>query len=458
MTWVGIDDTDSPQGGCTTFVLTELLRVAEEHGVDLIGHPRLVRLNPNAPGRTRGNAALSARFGRGRGPGRTVGRVEATAVRAFARGDPLPRAAEERFLEAAWGAVRRSSAYPAPRTDPAMVASRRRLPADLYWEAVRRQLSVAPVAALLEGLGAWHRHLGSDSGLVGAAAAVSWPGGHPTWELIAYREPGRGGARRGPSARSLARLERRYPELFQCRDRRTRRVLVTPHTPCPILLGLRATSPARLPAALGELDTEPVSRWVVFRSNQGTGDHLVDRPVAALAPYDSARLTGAVESPPRPMPGGHWWFRLLDRGGASAIDCVAFEPTKTLPPVVRRLVPGDRVRLWGSLGSGPPFRIEGVELVAARPRSQLGPLPKCAACQARLRSLGRLRGYRCSRCSRRYPPEIRPSVGVGVPPARGVYHPTPSARRHLAPRAPESPDGRGPGVRLLRRERTDLYR
>ncbi|TLZ73059.1 MAG: hypothetical protein E6K14_06040 [Methanobacteriota archaeon] len=44
--WIGVDDTDSLQGMCTTFLATELVTELTKDR-DLIGYPRLVRLNPN---------------------------------------------------------------------------------------------------------------------------------------------------------------------------------------------------------------------------------------------------------------------------------------------------------------------------------------------------------------------------------------------------------------------------
>ena len=65
MLHIGIDDTDSIHGGCTTWVATEIIKELSEF--DLIGHPRLVRLNPNVPWKTRGNGAVSFTFGKGIG-------------------------------------------------------------------------------------------------------------------------------------------------------------------------------------------------------------------------------------------------------------------------------------------------------------------------------------------------------------------------------------------------------
>ena len=56
MGWLGLDDTDSLDGGCTTDVFQQLLNGLPE--TTTVGVPRLVRLWPFAQRRTRGNAAM----------------------------------------------------------------------------------------------------------------------------------------------------------------------------------------------------------------------------------------------------------------------------------------------------------------------------------------------------------------------------------------------------------------
>ncbi len=243
---IGIDDTDGPTGGCTTYALTEIVRVAGSLGVDLIGEPHLVRLNPNVPWKTRGNAALSARFGRGRGTSKSMGRLSGRPVRAFPRGAPLPAALLDRFLETAWAAVL-SASDPGPRSDPAMVAFGPRPDPAFYYRAVRSVVRIPEARAELRRWGgrAWTR--GSARGLVGATAAAAWPGRRVTWEVIGYRHPDRLGTRREVDPGSVQAAEGRFPGLFQCYDPATRRLLVAPHTPCPILIGLRSTDPTELP-------------------------------------------------------------------------------------------------------------------------------------------------------------------------------------------------------------------
>ncbi|MDG6910341.1 MAG: DNA-binding protein, partial [Nitrososphaerota archaeon] len=54
---VGLDDTDSSRGYCTTY-LAYRIAVDLQSDVRVLPFPRLVRLNPNIPFKTRGNAAV----------------------------------------------------------------------------------------------------------------------------------------------------------------------------------------------------------------------------------------------------------------------------------------------------------------------------------------------------------------------------------------------------------------
>lgn len=434
--WIGIDDTDSPAGGCTTWVLTELLREAREAEVDLIGEPRLVRLNPNIPWKTRGNAALAARFGLGTGARRTLGQVGNRPIAGYLRGRGLPAGRARDWIDRAWSTVRRSARIGEPGTDPALVAVTRPLPARLYWDAVRSVVEVVNVRRDLERRGATVRFEGSDRGVIGASAAIAWPGGRATYELLAYRDASRFGRPRRVSRPSVRRAVERFPALFLCEDRRTRRLLVAPHTPCPILFGLRATDRGAPLGARSLIRSEVVDRWVLFRTNQGSGDHLLSGAIGEFPPFTSGRMAGSVLAPPEVLPGGHVAFSIGDQDGRS-VDCLAFEPTKTLPAVARTLQSGDSVRVWGSRGEDPVVRVEGIEIVRLTPRRGPPRAPRCPTCRRAADSLGRQRGYRCARCRRRWPPES--SRSEVLPPAYGVgtYHPTPSARRHLAPIAPE---------------------
>jgi tRNA(Ile2)-agmatinylcytidine synthase len=59
---IGLDDTDSTKGGCTTYLAALLIENLEKFNVQFLDYPSLIRLNPNAPWKTRGNGALCLRF------------------------------------------------------------------------------------------------------------------------------------------------------------------------------------------------------------------------------------------------------------------------------------------------------------------------------------------------------------------------------------------------------------
>jgi tRNA(Ile2)-agmatinylcytidine synthase len=393
-------------------------------------------LNPNVPTKTRGNAALVARFGHGRGNPVVVGSFPEGPALAYRMGRDLTEAERRHLAEELWARVLSSSAVDDAGTDPALVVVRRRPPAELYWEAVRRIVTVEEVDRWLAGTAPIVRSVPSGVGRIGAAAALAWPGGHPTWEAIAYRRPERWGSDRQVDLESVVAAVRRYPELFLCLDPRTRRLLIAPHTGCPILFGLRALDPSTAVSALHAIQSEPMERWLLFRTNQGTGDHVRQPWPIPPEPFAAGTLAGRWIERPVPRPGGHLLFEVEVDSGAR-VHCAVFEPTKTLAPVVRSLLPGDRVRLWGGSQADAMFRVEGIDLLGLRPREVHEGNPRCPRCANRLGSLGSGRGFRCARCRSRFPPEIRAVRLVRPAFAPGRYHPTPSARRHLAPRGPE---------------------
>ena len=395
-----------------------------------------MRLNPNVPTKTRGNAALVARFGHGRGPTEVAGSLPEGPVTCYRTGRELTDRERISLAEKLWTTVQRTSAGADPGTDPALVLVRRRPRAELYWNAVRRVVTREEVDRWLRGTGAIVRSVPSGLGVIGAAAALAWPGAHPTWEAIAYRGSDRWGLPREIDVESVRRAVRRHPELFLCLDPRTRRLLIAPHTACPILFGVRATSARTAAEALREIHSEPVDRWLLFRTNQGTGDHIRRPWTLPPVPFTTGTVTGTLAGPPMVQAGGHVLFSLETNTGGT-VRCVVFEPTKTLPRVVQSLTAGDRVRVWGGSQDDPLFRVEGIDLVWLGSRELRESNPRCPFCAHRMGSLGSGRGFRCTQCRHRVPPESR---GIRrVPPMfpAGRYHPTPSARRHLAPRGPE---------------------
>ncbi len=181
---VAFDDTDSPDGMCTTYLATLVLEELAEY--DLIGPPRLVRLNPNIPWKTRGNAAVCLPLGWGRGECHPCGELKHGPVGFYGRGD----AADSRDLFRRTARVLESVAeFECDKTNPGLVVSGTRPTASLYWRAVREVVPMRDVEAALRGAGAIWKRYKNGRGIIGASAAMSWRPRDRTWEVIAYRSP-----------------------------------------------------------------------------------------------------------------------------------------------------------------------------------------------------------------------------------------------------------------------------
>jgi tRNA(Ile2)-agmatinylcytidine synthase len=355
---LGFDDTDSRRGLCTTFLATEFVREFREW--DLLGYPRLVRLNPNVPWKTRGNGALYLRFGTGRGTPCVVGEIGGEPVLAYPRGEGAP--VDDAFEARVRRVLERWTDFDDPTTHPGYALLHRRPGPRLYWRAVREIVSIGEALAAASGCGRV-RGYKEGRGRIGALAAASWRPRDRTYEVLAYRQRSRWGTPRDVDESSVVEMDRRFPSTFNNYDAANRHVVIAPRSPCPVLLGIRGDDPADLPAALAALRTEPVDRWLLYETNQGTDDHLVPANGGALAPRTSVVVDGVVAATPRTVLGGHVVFAVRRPRGDS-VECAVYEPAKQLRRVARALRPGDALRVCGAVREAP--RTINVEKVAVR--------------------------------------------------------------------------------------------
>ena len=428
---VGFDDTDSPRGLCTTFLSTEV--ISEFGDFDLIGYPSLVRLNPNIPWKTRGNGAISIRFGKGAGRPFWAGRFEDAEVMAYPRSVKCAVKLKD-LLERLDRVVLVNSAQGEKATNPAVFVSLEKPPEALYKNAVRELVRPTDVLRILQNRKGqkwlWRTHRGKR-GIVGASAAAAWPGRRRTFEIIAYRERHRWGTPRNVRWESVLSMDRSFPSTFNNLDERNRHIVIAPHSPCPVLFGIRATAPGELsPAASAIVTGEKVDRMLMFSSNQGTGDHLQRMQTGDLRPFVSPVIRGIVATAPSNSKGGHVFFRLRDASGE--VDCAAYEPTKEFRGVVRRLIIGDRIEALGGVHARP-FTVNLEKLCVL----QIAPLfavqkPRCPGCGGNMRSRGSESGYRCPRCRERAGPQSARKIDLPRLLKTGLYEVPKCARRHLS--------------------------
>lgn len=417
---IAVDDTDSVNGNCTTYLITEFIRELSQD-MDIIGNPRLVRLNPAVPWKTRGNGALVLEVGIGNGPGKKIGEIGGRDVLCFRSGTSSadPKDILERLIPILMG--NRSDT-----SDPGLIVSDVRPDPSFYRRGVTTILDRDEIGRELDRIGAATFTAGNGRGLVGALCAMSWIPGDSTFELLAYRKKERWGTERTFEPLSVKRMEESFPTTFNSWDWELEKPAMIPATPCPVLYGLRGDVMDDLPVAAAALETEDRDRWAIFLTNQGTDDHILTE--GPLVPSRSYAVKGTVKNRARRLKGGHLLLDLDTEYGP--LTCAAYEPSKGFRNAFQNLIPGDGVVVLGEIRDEPrvlnseklhvTFLAEDIEISN----------PDCPVCGRKMKSAGKGQAYRCKRCRTKASKTIETTIPRKL--EAGWYEPPGSSRRHLS--------------------------
>lgn len=412
---IGIDSLDSQYGGCTTHVLYRVFkRLAEKGYVEsVLDYPYLVRLNPSIPHKTRGNGAVavSLELSDGKSLNHIVDEITKTIIEYVyhVNGDVsracvavVPYDLNEYFREI----------YLKALTD------------FVHLDYVRRIINPVRESVIFP--------LGLNKGCIGALAALGWDKSKCSYELLIYRHPSHTGtSRRMIDTNSLAEIDmvQQY-ETFCTYDYEKNRTISVPQGPDPVLVGVRGLDPDKLVKILVVLKlVESIEGWMIFKTNQGTGAHMIPRPTHESKPFRTACLAGLVKDV-FIRPGGDVLLNLFD--GFGILEVAVFKETG-LTKYARLLVTGDVVRACGSVklwnDSRPVLHAELVEIIELEEK-YFKRNPRCPNCGARMKSAGRGQGYRCLKCGFRaldvlpeilkQPREI--SAGTYLPKCGSVKH------------------------------------
>jgi len=419
--YIAVDDTDSRHGNCTTFLATEIVKELDD--LQLIGRPRLVRLNPAVPWKTRGNGSLVLRVGVGGGTPEKVGRIGDRDVMAYPR--LLAEPEVEELMRRCIGVVDRRSS---PDAEPGLLLSERKPSPSLYWRGVREIIEREEVDRHLQEAGALVYERNGGRGVIGAACGMAWRPRDRTYELLSYRKEELWGTQREVDRASVREMDASFPSTFNNWEEKSMKAAIVPSTPCPVLYGIRGDAPEDLPWAMAALRTETPERWMTFLSNQGTDDHILHR-FQETKPNRSYCIAGTVSRSTGRIPGGHSFLYLDTAHGE--LCCALYEPSKEFRRLFDLLLPGDRIQVYGEMREEPrSLNVEKVQVLDLVPQVEKAGNPTCPDCGRRMHSIGKGQGYRCRPCGRKE--GVAPIVVRTRALLPGWYEPPVTARRHLS--------------------------
>ena len=406
---IGIDDTDSPKGMCTTFLSYKIVKFLEKQKIEFVDYPSLIRFNPNIPWKTRGNGAVRLTI-KTRNPNKIKKEIiqfitnysdtknGANPGLVFFQNQSIPQSFHKFSSLALWKLISRKTA--------------------------KEFVSTNKIDSF---------YLGNGQGLVGAIGAIGYKFSDHTFELLCYRKKSQFGKKRKINKHSVKKMQSiTFPETYNSFDNENDRVLITPHGPDPVFYGIRGESVKSVVLASTMVDTdEKLDGYMVFKSNQGTADHLKNElQVNDLKPYTSGFLVGKVCSKPVTEQGGHVFFSI--QVGDRKIRCGVYKQTK-ITKTAQDLIPGDKIRLGGGIrkASKNYERVLNVEFldVIKLEKNILLTNPTCKTCNKKMKSKGNRQGFECFRCGNKS--FSKSSLEIPRKIQCKLYLPAISAHRHL---------------------------
>ena len=412
---IGMDDIDSPEGGCTTHFASLLVEKLNKKEVEWMDYPNLIRLNPGIPYRTRGNGAVALRF-----------RIDLNEIATLSEmvENLIHNYVDNKYSNTNPGVVFLFDEIPEQVRDLSKLAMWRVVPIELAQRLIARYKI-------------HHYAQGNERGLIGALASVANDLSEDhTYEYIAYRALDNCNESRGVDAESVLTMNQKMGNrVFSNIDTATNRILIEPHGPDPVIFGVRGEKAEYVIEAAKQVrSAQQVERWLVFRSNQGTGGHLKHQvAIKSLRPYMAALVIGKVNSEPRMTEGGHVIFSIAD--GSGSVDCAAYEPSGEFRETIMKLMVGDLVGVYSgvrpaSRTHGHTLNLEGIE-VKELAKTTVFSNPLCPSCGKRMKSAGRGKGFKCTKCGLKDTEITKIETVVKREIHAGFYLPPARAQRHL---------------------------
>jgi len=406
---IGIDDTDSPKGMCTTFLAYKIVKFLEKNKVQFIDYPSLIRFNPNIPWKTRGNGAVRLSI-KTNSPKKIKNKITKFV---------------DNYSETKNGANPGLVFYENETITPSF----HKFSELALWKLISREK--AKQFILEHKIDSFY--LGNGQGLVGAIGAIGYKFSDHTFELLSYRKKSQFGKKRIIAKDSVKNMQSvTFPDTFNSYDIESDRALITPHGPDPVFYGIRGENAESVVTASKIVKAnEKLDGYMVFKSNQGTSDHLKNElDVNDLRPYTSGFLTGQVCNKPIMMQGGHVFFSIMVNG--KKVKCGVYKPTK-ITKIAQNLILNDKIRIGGGIRKASKnheriVNVEFLDVIELAKDIQVSN-PTCKDCNKKMKSKGTKQGFECIKCGKNS--FSKPTSEIPRKIECKLYLPVMSAHRHL---------------------------
>ena len=421
---IGLDDTDSYEGMCTTYLGTKLFLFLQHKPLVILKElPFLIRLNPNIPYRTKGNGSVIIK-----------GYIHVSLISWF-------HSILIKFILS-------YSRLEAEKTNPGLVVWYGSPNNELFEFGKRALWDVIPLNDLqffLELKNVFTFHPKEKYGLIGSFAGIGLSQSLQdfTFELLEYRKPPYT-PKRFQNKDIVWNVNENEFNLFNCVDYKNKIIKIFPKGYDPVFCGIRGERPDKLLLYWKAIQPQPeMDCWMIFKSNQGTDSHLLNTKVNSLdhpnfSPYRVLTTTGIVDSEPLSEIGGHVSFYLKNQIGNTRKKCYAYEPTKEFRSIILQLIVGDTIEIGGNIRPPDPekslsevINLEKIKLIKLVRKTKYNN-PICPQCQKRMESAGKNQPFRCKNCNIHIGKENVISTIIERPIKENeIYLPAIDAQRHL---------------------------
>ena len=377
---IGIDDTDSPDGMCTTYLASQIINRFEDNL-----------------------------------------RIE---------NDDKADLAKAIVLEE----VEKLSMFDCDNTNPGVIFYEGEITKEMQdyaFRAIYEFITISEAEEFGKSVGCEIHKFKKGRGIIGSIAAISLPLSDCTYELLAYRAPENFGTPRQINHDSVYEMDRQtFPDTFENIDYSEDYIAIEPKTPCPVLYGIRSNTPDVLIEAKGMVEVgEVIDDWCIFKTNQHTDMHIQKaKDISSMRQFGCYKVVGTVKNKPTIIDGGHMFFYISDETGE--IECGAYEPTKNFRKTVSHLRPGDVIRVYGGIGEHSTFNVEKFQVIELNDIDYQNPICECGK---KMTSAGKNKGFKCKKCGRKIKSSKKVPIKIQRYLENAQFYETPvSARRHLS--------------------------